>query len=95
VIRDTWRAVLVVVTAALLREIILLPRPAVPAAAPAVATNWQAQWQHPTVATGWQAQWQPPAVITGWQAPPPPPRRLAAVGRSVVELADTVLDVVR
>jgi hypothetical protein len=100
VIRDTWRAVLVVVTAALLREIILLPRPAVPAAAPAVATNWQAQ--PPTVATGWQPQWQPPAVATGWQAPPappppppPPPRRLAAVGRSVVELADSVLDVVR
>ena len=51
-IRDTWRAVLVVATAALLREIALLPRPAVPAATPAVATNWQAP--PPTVATGWQ-----------------------------------------
>jgi len=91
VIRDAWRAVLVVVTAALLREIVLLPRPVVPAATPAVATNWQAP--PPAVATGWQqAPWQPPAVAT-WQQPQPGPIR--RVARSVVDLADTVLEAVR
>jgi len=85
VIRDTWRAVLVVVTAALLREVILLPRPVVAPAAPTVATNWQA----PTVATGWQPQWQPPAVAT---ERPGPIRRVA---KSFVDLADTVIEVIR
>lgn len=90
-IRETWRAVLVVVTAALLREVVLLPRPAVPAATPAVATNWQAP--PTTVATGWQqAPWQPPTVATWPQPQPGPIRRVA---RSVVDLADTVWEAVR
>ena len=90
-IRDAWRAVLVVVTAALLREIVLLPRPVVPAATPAVATNWQAP--PPAVATGWQqAPWQPPAVATWPQPQPGPIRRVA---RELVDLADTVIEVVR
>ena len=96
-IRDTWRAVLVVVTAALLREIVLLPRPAVVPAAPAVATNWQAP--SPTVATGWQqAPWQPPAVAT-WPQPQPQPQPqpgpIRRVARELVDLADTVIEVVR
>ena len=89
-IRDAWRAVLLVVTAALLREVILLPRPVVAPAAPAVATNWQAM--PPTVATGWQPQWQPPTVATWPQPQPGPIRRVA---RSVVDLADTVWEAVR
>lgn len=93
-IRDTWRAALVVVTAALLREIILLPRPAVPAATPAVATSWQPP--PPAVATGWQ---QYPQPVVAWQAPAgvEPQRRgpLRNVARSVVDLAESVLEVVR
>lgn len=91
-IRDTWRAVLVVVTAALLREVILLPRPVVAPAAPTVATNWQAM--PPTVATGWQPQWQPPAVATQ-PHPHPQPGPIRRVARSVVDLADTVWEAVR
>lgn len=92
-IRDAWRAVLVVVTAALLREIVLLPRPVVPAATPAVATNWQAP--PPAVATGWQqAPWQPPAVAT-WPLAGQQPGPIRRVARSVVDLADTVWEAVR
>lgn len=92
-IRDTWRAVLVVVTAALLREIVLLPRPAVPAATPAVATNWQAP--PPTVATGWQqAPWQHPAVAT-WPPAGQQPGPIRRVAKSFVDLADTVIEVIR
>ena len=50
-VRDTWRAVLVVVTVALLREI-LAERPS---AAPPAATVWQPQ-QPPA----WQPAAQPP-----------------------------------
>lgn len=81
-IRDTWRAVLVVVTAALLREIVLLPRPVVPAATPAVATGWQ------------QAPWQPPTVAT-WPPAGQQPGPIRRVARSVVDLADTVWEAVR
>lgn len=93
-IRDTWRAALVVVTAALLREIALLPRPAVPAATPAVATSWQPP--PPTVATGWQ---QYPQPVVAWQTPAgvEPQRRgpLRRVAKELVDLADTVIEVVR
>lgn len=96
-IRETWRAVLVVVTAALLREIVLLPRqavPAVPAATPAVATNWQAP--PPTVATGWQqAPWQPTAVATWLPAGQQQPGPIRRVAKSFVDLADTVIEVMR
>ena len=91
-IRDTWRAVLVVVTAALLREIALLPRPAVPAATPAVTTSWQPQ--APAVVTGWQPQYQ-----QQWAAmpvvEPPPQGPIRRVARSVVDLAESMLEVVR
>lgn len=80
-IRDTWRAVLVVVTAALLREIALLPRPAVPAATPAVATGWQPQYQQ-----HWAAMPAPE---------PPPPGPIRRVAKELVDLADTVIEVVR
>lgn len=94
-IRETWRAVLVVVTAALLREIVLLPRPVVPATTPAVATNWQAP--PPTVATGWQqAPWQPPTVAT-WPQPDTASTRgpLRRVAKELVDLAETVVEVIR
>lgn len=94
-IRDTWRAVLVVVAAALLREIALLPQPAVVPATPAVATNWQAP--PPAVATGWQqAPWQPPAVATWPQPDASSPRGpLRRVAKELVDLADTVVEVIR
>lgn len=92
-IRETWRAVLVVVTAALLREIVLLPRPVVPATTPAVATNWQAP--PPTVATGWQqAPWQPPTVAT-WPLAGQQHGPIRRVAKSFVDLADTVIEVIR
>lgn len=89
-IRDTWRAVLVVVTAALLREIALLPRPAVPAATLAVATNWQPP--PPAVATPW-----PPQQTVAWMpvAEPPADGRIRRAARSVVDLAEAFLEVVR
>lgn len=90
--RDTWRAVLVVVTAALLREIILLPRPAVPAATPAVATSWQPP--PPAVGTGWQPQYQAQWAAMP-AAEPPRPGPIRRVARSVVDLADTVWEAIR
>jgi len=80
--RDTWRAVLVVVVAVLLREI-FAERP-VAAPTPAVATNVQYQpmqaWPQP----------QPPA----WQ-PAQPDRPLRRVAAALTELGDSVIGVVR
>lgn len=82
--RDTWRAVLVVVAAVLLREI-FAERPVAPAApAPAVATQMQFQpmpsWPQP----------QPPA----WQ-PVEPDRPLRRVATALTELGDSVIGVIR
>ena len=88
-IRDTWRAVLVVVTAALLREVVLLPRPVVTPVAAAVATNWQSM--PPTVATGWQPQWAAMPVAPAHEHRGP----LRRVAKELVDLADTVIEVVR
>jgi hypothetical protein len=80
-VRDTWRAVLVVVTVVLLREV-LAERP--PAAPPAVTTVWQPQAQ-----AAWQ---QPPAWQPEAQQPDRPLRRVAA---ALTELGDSVIGVVR
>jgi hypothetical protein len=79
--RDTWRAVLVVVVAVLLREM-FAERPAAPA--PPVA--WQPA-PPPTVAT-------PMMMPAGWQQPEPR-RPLRRVGAAFVELAESVIGVVR
>jgi hypothetical protein len=86
IVRDTWRAVLVLVVAVLLRGIVA-EEPA-----PASPPTWQPapiQWQPPPVATG---AWQPAA------APPPavetkgPIRRVA---RELVDLSEAVIGVLR
>jgi hypothetical protein len=77
IVRDTWRAVLVVVVAVLLRET-FAERPAVQATA-----SW------PVQPGAWQPV-QPPIVVT--QAPERPLRRVA---QSCLDLADSVIGVVR
>jgi hypothetical protein len=79
-VRDTWRAVLVVVVVCLLREI-LAERQAPP---PSVATQYPPAWQ-PAPQPVWQ-----PVVIQ--QEPQRPLRR---VGEAFVDLADSVIGVVR
>lgn len=82
-VRDTWRAVLVVVVACLLREV-FAERTATPP--PSVATQ-------AVVAPAWQPVPQP-----AWPAPVPaaePPRPLRRVGEAFVELADSVIGVVK
>jgi hypothetical protein len=79
-VRDTWRAVLVVVVAVLLREV-FAERPA--AAPTAVAT--------PSVAT----HWQPQVVVMPAPAPAPQERPLRRVVESVIQLGDSVIGVVR
>lgn len=75
-VRDTWRALLVVATVALVCEIVRSP--------PAVAT--------PSVAT--QVPPQPQYYVQP-APPPPPPRPLRRVAQAVVELAESVVGVVR
>ena len=77
IVRDTWRAVLVVVVACLLREV-FAERP------PAVATH--GAWQPA------QVQAQPVPV---WMPQTEQPRPLRRVGSAFVELADSVIGVVR
>lgn len=81
--RDTWRAVLVVIVAVLLREV-FAERPAAAPAPPTVPTNVQFQamqaWPQP----------QPPA----WQ-PVEPDRPLRRVAAALTELGDSVIGVVR
>lgn len=74
-VRDTWRAMLVVATVAMVCEIVRPP--------PAVAT--------PSVAT----QVPPQPQYYAQPAPPPPPRPLRRVAQAVVELAESVVGVVR
>lgn len=82
-VRDTWRAVLVVIVAVLLREV-FAERPATAPAPPTVPTNVQFQamqaWPQP----------QPPA----WQ-PVEPDRPLRRVAAALTELGDSVIGVVR
>ena len=88
-VRDTWRAVLVVVVVVLLRAI-FAERPAAPPAP--VAPAWQpaaVQWAPPPVATG---AWQPmptPAPAMETQGP------IRRVAREFVDLSEAVIGVVR
>lgn len=81
-VRDTWRAVLVLVVGVLLLEAAGLRRRE-PAAAPppTVATQW-----HPMPA--WQPQ--PPIVVTS-----EPERPLRRVASAVTELFDSAIGVIR
>jgi hypothetical protein len=82
-VRDTWRAVLVLIVAVLLREL-FAERPVAAPAPPSVATNVQFQpmqaWPQP----------QPPA----WQ-PVQPDRPLRRVAAALTELGDSFIGVVR
>jgi hypothetical protein len=84
--RDTWRAVLVVLVAVLLREI-FAERP-VAAPTPPVATNVATAMQYQPM-QAWP-QPQPPA----WQ-PVQPDRPLRRVAAALTELGDSVIGVVR
>ena len=86
IVRDTWRAVLVVVVAVLLREM-FAERPAVQATA-----SWPTQpgaWQ--PVPTPFVVTQQMPAGEAGWHHSRP----LRRVAQAVTELADSVIGVVR
>lgn len=89
-IRDTWRAVLVVVGGSLLLEVHGLqrqrPAPA-PTPPPAVTT--------PTVTTygGYPPAWQPQIIVQ--PQPQPPERPLRRVAQAVMELGDSMIGVVR
>lgn len=80
-VRDTWRAVLVVVVVVLLREI-LAERPA---AAPQPPVGGNAMYMPPP---GYGNQWQ--------QMPQPQPERpLRRVAAAVTELGDSLIKVIR
>jgi hypothetical protein len=78
IVRDTWRAVLFVVVACLLREVFAERAP------PAVATQ---------VAPAWQPVHVP--VMPAHAPMQHPERPLRRVGSAFVELADSVIGVVR
>lgn len=92
IVRDTWRAVLVVVVVAVLREV-LADRPSPPqpvAAAPTMATP--------------MTPWQPMPPVHGNQQPPAygnqyPEQRndrpLRRIGSAVVELGDSLIGAIR
>lgn len=87
IVRDTWRAVLIVVVVVLLREV-LAERPA---ATPTVATSG---WHQPAPA------WQPPTVATNWPVQQivveqPQARPLRRIGEAFVDLGDAVIGAVR
>lgn len=76
-VRDTWRAVLVVVVVCLLREVFVE--------------------RNPTVATPAAPAWQPAQAqpVPVWMPQTEPPRPLRRVGEAFLELADSVMGVVR
>lgn len=82
IVRDTWRAVLVLVVGSMLIEIHRRPAP------PPVATHVPVQqvWQAPPV-------WQPAPVQ--WPQAAAPERPLYRVASALTELADSVIGVVR
>ena len=83
IVRDTWRAVLVVVVVTVLRGL-----PAEKPAAPTVATMPPAppvQWQPPP----------PPQQIVIHQQPQPPERPLRRVAAALTEVGDSVIGVFR
>lgn len=83
IVRDTWRAVLVVVVVTVLRGL-----PAERPADPTVATMPPAppmQWQSPP----------PPQQIVIHQQPQPPERPLRRVAAALTEVGDSVIGVFR
>lgn len=95
-VRDTWRAVLVVVVAIVLREVLAdRPAPSQPVAAPAAPTMQMMPLPGPA------PQWQPAPL--GYGNPvhgnPPPEQRndrpLRRIGSAVLELGDSLLGAVR
>ena len=84
IVRDTWRAVLVVVVVTVLRGL-----PADKPAAPTVATTMPPappmQWQPPP----------PPQQIVIHQQPQPPERPLRRVAAALTEVGDSVIGVFR
>jgi hypothetical protein len=83
IVRDTWRAVLILVVGAVLLEAASLRQPP-----PSVAT--QAPPPPPSVATGWHPQ---PIVIQ--QPASPPERPIRRVASAVMEMGDSVIGVFR
>jgi hypothetical protein len=81
IVRDTWRAVLVLIVGVLLLEAAGLRRQE-PAAPPSVVTNWQPA--PPYVPT--------PMVIQQQQQPERPLRRVAS---AIMEFGDSLIGVVR
>ena len=84
-IRDTWRAVLVVAVAVALRAIFPQWQPPAP-----VHVN---QWQpSPPVHVN---QWQPPAPVHVNQWQPPADRPLRRIGEATINLGDAILGAIR
>jgi hypothetical protein len=82
--RDTWRAVLVVVVAVVLREVFSQPpRQTAPPPQPAV------YYQTPVSGNFYQPQTPPPVQINE------PERPLRRVGGAFVDLADALIGIVR
>lgn len=84
IVRDTWRAVLVVVVAIVLREV-LADRPVPPQPVAATATPYMAT---PAPALAWQPVPPPPPV-------PENPKPLRRIGSAVVELGDSLIGAIR
>ena len=82
IVRDTWRAVLVIVVVTVLRGL-----PAERPAAPTVATTMPQPmpWQPPP----------PPQQIVIHQQPQPPERPLRRVAAALTEVGDSVIGVFR
>lgn len=90
-VRDTWRAVLVVVVVIVLREVLAdRPAPSQPVAAPPMQTM---------PLPGPTPQWQPaPVYGNPYQQPAPEQRNdrpLRRIGSAVIELGDSLLGAVR
>ena len=91
-VRDTWRAVLVVVVVIVLREVLAeRPAPSQPVAAPAV---------QPMPLPGPMQQWQTAPPVYGNPHPQPAheqrnDRPLRRIGSAVIELGDSLLGAVR
>lgn len=89
IVRDTWRAVLVVVVAIVLREV-LADRPVPPQPVAATPTPFMAM-PAPYMAT------PTAAPAPAWQPAPAPdnPKPLRRIGSAVVELGDSLIGAIR
>jgi hypothetical protein len=91
IVRDTWRAVLVIVVVTVLRG---LPaeRPAAPTVATTMPPSRQMPWQPPPPPPPPQPQ---PQQIVIHQQPQPPERPLRRVAAALTEVGDSVIGVFR